>query len=281
MPESDGTYRLLVEAKSGAQRGRSGLYLLTCDEGSDASPVGFQTFGGSSWDGCRTNPSNPSRFWATVLPTLDAGVPRRGLVFTVVMLMEAPIPTRETGSMTEGEAGTHEPPIPEAPFKHGINPLVKAILRSPLHRLPSCILLIVTFKGRRSGEACTTPAGDEQRDRSLYITAQTDRVWWRIPRGGAPVPVSPRGRRGEGSRRGHRRWGHRRSPNRWLTGWTTPPVHERRHRRPPIQATRIHRRVPRVSTTSAAPVSRSSAVAARREPRRRRLSPSRAPNRSS
>ena len=74
-----------------------------------------------------------------------------------------------------------------------INPAMKALLRSPLHGLVSGSLLLVTFTGRRSGREYTTPVGYEQVDGTLYVTSQTDRVWWKNLRGGADVTVHLRG----------------------------------------------------------------------------------------
>lgn len=91
------------------------------------------------------------------------------------------------------------PPIPPAVFERLVNPLVTLLLRSPLHGLASDALLLVTFTGRKSGREYTTPVGYEQRDGTLYVTTQSDRVWWRNLRGGAEVTVRLRGER----RRGH------------------------------------------------------------------------------
>lgn len=74
-----------------------------------------------------------------------------------------------------------------------INPLMTALLRSPLHGLVSDSLLLVTFTGRKSGREYTTPVGYEAVDGTLYVTSQTDRVWWKNLRGGADVTVRLRG----------------------------------------------------------------------------------------
>lgn len=76
-----------------------------------------------------------------------------------------------------------------------INPLMKALLRSPLHGIVSDSLLLITFTGRKSGRTYTTPVGYEELDGTLYITSQTDRVWWKNLRGGAEVSVRLRGDR--------------------------------------------------------------------------------------
>lgn len=90
------------------------------------------------------------------------------------------------------------PPIPPVVFERLVNPLMKWLLRSPLHPLASDALLLVTFTGRKSGREYTTPVGYEERDGTLYVTTQTDRVWWRNLRGGAEVTVLLRGQRRRG-----------------------------------------------------------------------------------
>lgn len=97
-----------------------------------------------------------------------------------------------------GEGATVEtltPPIPKSVFEYCINPLMKALLRSPLHGLISDAVMLITFTGRKSGRTYTTPVGFEELDGTLYVTSQTDRVWWKNLRGGAQVEVRLRGNR--------------------------------------------------------------------------------------
>lgn len=93
------------------------------------------------------------------------------------------------------------PPIPKPVFRYLINPLIKALLRSPFHWLVSDALLLLTYTGRKSGRTYTTPVGYEERDGTLYVTSQTDRVWWKNLRGGAEVEVRLRGERRGGEAR--------------------------------------------------------------------------------
>lgn len=90
---------------------------------------------------------------------------------------------------------TLTPPIPKPVFEYLINPLMKALLRSPVHWLVSDAVLLITYRGRRSGRTYTTPVGYEELDGTLYVTSQTDRVWWKNLRGGAEVEVRLRGDR--------------------------------------------------------------------------------------
>ena len=78
------------------------------------------------------------------------------------------------------------PPIPKFMF-HVVNPLMKVLLRSPLHRLVSNELMLLTFRGRKSGRRYTIPVGYIQRGDRLYIFSHTP--WWKNLRGGAPVAV--------------------------------------------------------------------------------------------
>lgn len=90
---------------------------------------------------------------------------------------------------------TRTPPAWLKPAFKVINPLMKPLLRSPLHGFVSDSLLLITFSGRKSGRTYTTPVGYEELDGTLFVTSQTDRVWWRNLRGGAEVSVRLRGDR--------------------------------------------------------------------------------------
>jgi deazaflavin-dependent oxidoreductase (nitroreductase family) len=72
-----------------------------------------------------------------------------------------------------------------------INSVVGSILRSPLHRLLSGRLALLTFYGRKSGRRYTTPVGYGQTDDTLVI--DTESTWWRNLQGGARVDVRLRG----------------------------------------------------------------------------------------
>ncbi len=69
------------------------------------------------------------------------------------------------------------------------NPIITAILRSPLHRLLSKQMLLLTYTGHKSGKRYTIPV-NYLRDRGLLtIVSIRDRSWWRNFRDGAPVTV--------------------------------------------------------------------------------------------
>lgn len=82
-----------------------------------------------------------------------------------------------------------------------VNPIVAAVLRSPLHRLLSGALILVTYRGRRTGRQRTIPVMYAQdRDRLIVLVGDAPaKQWWRNLRGGAPVEVRLRGARRRGS----------------------------------------------------------------------------------
>ncbi len=69
------------------------------------------------------------------------------------------------------------------------NPFVRLILRSPLHRMMSAALLLITYRGRKSGKEYTLPVQYAQEGRTIYIVPgmPEQKTWWRSLRGGAPV----------------------------------------------------------------------------------------------
>jgi deazaflavin-dependent oxidoreductase (nitroreductase family) len=74
-----------------------------------------------------------------------------------------------------------------------VNPLLSAILRSPLHRLASGQLMLLTVTGRKTGNTYTIPVGRHQSaDGALLIS--TGGAWRHNLRGGADVRVTLDGR---------------------------------------------------------------------------------------
>jgi deazaflavin-dependent oxidoreductase (nitroreductase family) len=77
------------------------------------------------------------------------------------------------------------------------NLLMIGLLRSPLHRLASGSLLLITYRGRRSGRRFTIPVMYAKREGTLtvFVGRPERKKWWRNLRGGAEVEVRFRGRR--------------------------------------------------------------------------------------
>jgi deazaflavin-dependent oxidoreductase (nitroreductase family) len=87
--------------------------------------------------------------------------------------------------------------VPSARVLRAINPFVAALLRSPVHRLLSGQVLLLTVTGRRSGRAYTFPVGYVREADTLTIVSGRH-AWWKNLRGGAPVAVLLAGRQRTG-----------------------------------------------------------------------------------
>ena len=81
--------------------------------------------------------------------------------------------------------------IPESVIRL-LNPLVAALLRSPLHSLMSRDTMLITFTGRKTGKSYTTPIS-YMRDGDV-VRCFTHSPWWKNLRGGVPVTVRVEGR---------------------------------------------------------------------------------------
>ena len=77
-----------------------------------------------------------------------------------------------------------------------VNPTMKALLQSPLHRLASRHLMLLTFKGRKTGRTYTVVVGrHEVEDGTLIVPLGTTGRQWRLNFcNGAPVEVTIEGR---------------------------------------------------------------------------------------
>ncbi len=73
-----------------------------------------------------------------------------------------------------------------------LNKLMTFILRSPLHGLVSSKVMLITFKGRKSGRSYTTPVSYLQTDDN--VTVFTHARWWKNCLGGRPVTMRIRGK---------------------------------------------------------------------------------------
>lgn len=86
---------------------------------------------------------------------------------------------------------TQTPTVP--PF---ITQTMKFVLRSPMHRMVSKTILLLTFTGCKSGKTFTTPVDYSQDGDQVYIFTHAN--WWKNLRGGAPVTLRIRGREFQG-----------------------------------------------------------------------------------
>ena len=78
-------------------------------------------------------------------------------------------------------------------IEHGLyrvlNPVIKAVLRSPLHRLGSKTIALLRFRGRISGREFVTPLSYVRNDQTLWFLSDHSTNWWKNFREG-DVPVS-------------------------------------------------------------------------------------------
>jgi hypothetical protein len=72
------------------------------------------------------------------------------------------------------------------------NPMVSALLRSPLHGVMSNMLMLITYKGRKSGKTFTHPIGYFAWDKD-ELMAFTSARWWVNLLDGKPVTLLLRG----------------------------------------------------------------------------------------
>jgi hypothetical protein len=86
-----------------------------------------------------------------------------------------------------------------------VNPVVRAILRSPAHGLLSHELALLTVTGRRSGRTFTFPVHYTQHGARVTIAVgwPERKRWWRNLREGAPVGLLIRGVRRTGTAQAH------------------------------------------------------------------------------
>ena len=83
--------------------------------------------------------------------------------------------------------------MPEALFAI-INPTMSLLLRSPLHGLCSKSLMLITFKGRKSGKSFTTPVRYIQTNDVIRCFTSSQNQWWRNFRDGAEVVLRIEGK---------------------------------------------------------------------------------------
>lgn len=97
---------------------------------------------------------------------------------------------------TAAPARTIESSVPSTRVLRTINPFVSTILRSPLHRVLSSQVLLLTFTGRKTGKRYTIPVGYTPEGDTL--TLFSSKSWYKNLRGGSPVVVHLKGSRRTG-----------------------------------------------------------------------------------
>ncbi|MBC8162465.1 MAG: hypothetical protein H7Z42_14740 [Roseiflexaceae bacterium] len=99
---------------------------------------------------------------------------------------------------TQGTEERQGPPMPKWAYNIA-NPVLMAVLRSPLHRPLSDNLLILIFQGRKSGKRYMIPVGYMQEGSKLFVFSHS--AWTKNFIGGAPVAVRLRGELHQGTAR--------------------------------------------------------------------------------
>ena len=76
--------------------------------------------------------------------------------------------------------------LPESLFVL-VNPLIRSVLRSPLHGLLSGNLMLIRFKGRISGREFVTPVRYIRNGKTIQCFTGRSNQWWRNMRDGSDV----------------------------------------------------------------------------------------------
>lgn len=95
------------------------------------------------------------------------------------------------------EVSHREVPLPlSIRLLRRLEPVVASLLRSPLHRLLSRDVLLLTYRGRRTDRPYTLPLSYVEGDGCLYLCTRPEGSrWWRNLRDGRAVELVLRGRR--------------------------------------------------------------------------------------
>ena len=74
------------------------------------------------------------------------------------------------------------------------NPLMRWLLRSPIHWLVSKDILLIIFTGRKTGRTYSTPINYSRHGEVIQLISNRNRAWWHNLAGGAPVSLWLRGK---------------------------------------------------------------------------------------
>lgn len=81
-----------------------------------------------------------------------------------------------------------------ATIEHGLyrvlNPVMKTVLRSPLHRVASGTIALLHFRGAKSGREFVTPLSYVREDQTIWFLSAHSTNWWKnFRKGGVPVSI--------------------------------------------------------------------------------------------
>ena len=77
-----------------------------------------------------------------------------------------------------------------------INPVMKFLLRSPVHGIMSKSIMLITFTGRKSGRQFTTPVRYIETEGTVRCFTAVENQWWRNLREEAAVTLRINGQDG-------------------------------------------------------------------------------------
>jgi deazaflavin-dependent oxidoreductase (nitroreductase family) len=81
-------------------------------------------------------------------------------------------------------------------MNHIWNPVVRLILRSPLHGLMSKTVMLITYRGQKSGREFTLPVSYLEDGKTVYVIPgmPEKKVWWHNIHQNTPVELRLRGK---------------------------------------------------------------------------------------
>ena len=85
--------------------------------------------------------------------------------------------------------------IPE-PLFFVINRVVKLVLRSPIHRILSKSIMLIRFRGLKTGKEYATPVRYMVRDDQIYCFSNDEARWWRNIKDGTLIRLLIKGDEG-------------------------------------------------------------------------------------
>jgi len=99
-----------------------------------------------------------------------------------------------TTASADSTPAAHHVPLPVRALRR-LKPVVAALLASPVHRLLSNDVLLMTWTGRKSGRRYTLPLSYVEAGGKLVLCTRPEgSQWWRNLRGGGEVELRLRGR---------------------------------------------------------------------------------------
>ncbi len=81
-------------------------------------------------------------------------------------------------------------------MNHIWNPIVRLLLRSPLHGMMSKSLMLITYTGKKSGKEYTLPVTYLEDGKTIYVMPgmPEKKVWWHNIEQDTPVKLTLRGK---------------------------------------------------------------------------------------